>query len=127
MDDRTTEILKRFSDSWANTETFYDNLIYKYPGFQRLRPIRKFIDNLKQNGEEKFFRLGTSIHILIISRSVDHGLRKDQKHIKIDAFDDKYEVIFRDGEKIYRRYIVDGLDDMRVTKLLGTLKDTLVD
>jgi hypothetical protein len=30
MDDKTTEILKRFSDSWEATESFYNNLIDNY-------------------------------------------------------------------------------------------------
>ncbi len=127
MDDRTTEILKRFSNSWTDIENLYDDLIDKYSGFERLRPLRNFIDTLKQNGEDKFFRLGASVHILIISRSFNHGLRRDQKHIKIDTYDDGYEVTLCDGEKIYRQYTVDRLDDIRVTKLLRTLRGTLVD
>jgi len=127
MDERTKEILKRFSDSWTETEKFYDDLIANYPGFERLKPISQFIATLKQNGEDKLFRLGTSVHILLISRSVNHGLRLDQKHIKIDAFDNKFEVTLRDGVKVYRQYMVDSLDDISVTKLLRTLKDILID
>jgi hypothetical protein len=127
MDERTTEILKRFNNSWTETEKFYDDLIENYPGFDRLKPVRQFIATLKQNGEDKFFRLGTSVHMLVISRSTNHGLRIDQKHIKIDAYDNKFEVILRDGDKVYRQYMVDSLDDIKVTKLLRTLKDTLVD
>jgi hypothetical protein len=59
MDERTQEILKRFSDSWTETEAFYDDLIANYPGFERLIPIRQFIATLKQSGYDKFFRLGT--------------------------------------------------------------------
>lgn len=127
MDERTKDIVKRFTDSWSETEIFYDDLIANYLGFERLKPIRQFITTLKQNGEDKFFRLGTSIHILVISRSVNHGLRLDQKYIKIDAFDTKFEVTLLDGNKVYKQYIVDSLDDNRVTKLLRTLKDTLID
>jgi hypothetical protein len=127
MDERTKEIIKRFSDSWTDAQKFYDDLIANYQGFERLKPIRQFISTLKRNGEDDFFRLGTSVHILIISRSVDHGLRLDQKHIKIDAFDNKFDVTLRDGNKVYRQFMVDSLDDNRVTKLLRTLKDTLID
>jgi len=127
MDERTKDIVERFSHSWIETEQFYDDLIDNYPGFERLKPIRQFISTLKQNGEDKFFRLGTSMHDLVISRSVDHGLRLDQKQIKIDAFDTKFEITLRDGDKIYRQYMVDNLNDNRVTKLLRTLKDTLID
>ena len=127
MDERTTEILNRFNNSWLETEKFYNDLIDNYPGFERLKPVKLFIENLKQNGEDNFFRLGTSIHILIISRSVDHGLREDQKHIKIDAHDNKFEVTLCDGNKIYRQYLVESLTDRRVGNLLKTLKDTLID
>lgn len=127
MDERTTEILRRFKNSWTETEQRIDDLIDNHSGFERLKPIQQFIMTLKQNGEDKFFRLGTSVHILIISRSVNHGLRLDQKHIKIDAFDNKFEVTFRDGNKVYRQYMVDSLGDNRVTKLLQTLKDILID
>lgn len=126
MDERTKEIVKRFRDSWIETEKFYDDLIDNYPGFERLKPLRRFIATLKQNGEDKFFRLETSVHMLLISRSVNHELRLDQKRIKIDAFDDKLEVTLRDGHKVYRQYVVNSLDDIRVTKLLRTLKDTLI-
>ncbi len=57
MDDRTTEILKRFSNSWTDTKNFYDNLIDNYLGFERLRPVRKFIDTLKQMARISFFDL----------------------------------------------------------------------
>ena len=127
MDERTTEILKRFNNSWTETEKFYDNLINNYSGFERLKPVKKFIETLQQNGEDKFFRLGTSVHILVISRSVDHGLRRDQKHIKIDAYDNKFEVTLRDGHRTYRQFFVESLGDISVAKLLRTLKDTLID
>jgi hypothetical protein len=127
MDKRTAEILKRFDESWSATEHFYDKLIGNFTGFERLIPVRQFIQTLRQNGANKFFRLGTALHLLVISRSVDHGLRKDQKHIKIEAYDDKFEVMLLDGEKIYRQYVVDSLSDTRVTRLLETLKSTLVD
>ena len=127
MDERTTEILRRFSSSWTATEHFYDDLIDNHPGFETLKPIRQFIQTLKQSGGDRFFRLGTSVHILVISRSVDHGLRRDQKRIKIEAYDNKFQVIFQDGDKIYRQYMIDSLGDIKVTKLLRTLKGTLVD
>jgi hypothetical protein len=127
MDNRKSEILKRFKQSWIETELFLDDLIDNNYGFERLKPVKQFISTLKQNGEDKFFRLGTSIHILIISRSVNHRLRLDRKHIKIEVLDTKFEVTMCEGNKVYRQYKVDSLDDNRVTKLLRTLKDTLVD
>jgi hypothetical protein len=127
MDKRTAEILRRFSSSWADTQNFFDDLVNNYKGFDRLKPVRAFIARLKQNGGEESFRLGTSVHSLIISRSVDHGLRKDQKYIRIEAYAKGFEVSLRDGEKIYRKYILESLEDTKVANLLKTLESTLVD
>lgn len=127
MDNRTKDIIRRFADSWIETELFYNDLITNHKGFERLKPIIQFIEFLKQNGEDKFFRLGTSIHILVISRSVNYGLRKDQKCIKIEAFDNKFEIKLCDGNNTYRQYLVDSLHDNSVKKLLETLKETLID
>ncbi len=128
MDERTKEILNRFEQSWTEIEQKYNRLIVEITGFDHLRPLRQFIYQLRQFGEEKHFRLGTSMHSLIFSRSVDFGLRSDQKYIKIEVIaPNEYEVILRDGEKIYREYRIHNLKDPRLTKLLLTLKDTLVD
>jgi hypothetical protein len=66
--------------------------------------------------------------MLILSRSVDFGLRKDQKYLKIETIDaNDFEVILRDGGKVYREYRINNLNDYRLTNLLQTLKHTLVD
>ena len=66
--------------------------------FERLIPIKDFNACLKEKGYDRHFRIGTSLCKLIFSRSVDRGLRDDQKCIKIDtiALND-YEIIFSDG------------------------------
>ena len=127
MENRTEAILEQFANSWVETESFFDNLIENYPGFERMKPVRKFISELRRNEGYLSFRLGTSIYNLLISRSVTHGLRVDQKYIKIEAFDKKFAVTLRDGGKTYREYMLDNLNDYRLTNLLKTLKDTLVD
>jgi hypothetical protein len=127
MQNRTEVILSKFTDSWVETERFFDDLINNYSGFQRLMPFRIFIGELKQKGEDRFFRLGNSMDRLLISRSVNHGLRLDQKYIMIEAYDKKFEATLRDGEKTYRQYMLEDLNDNRLTNLLRTLKDTLVD
>jgi len=128
MDARTNEILKRFSESWDQAEVDYDNLINNHSGWDRLRPLRKYIDELRKGGEDQYFRIGYSVARLMISRSVNFGLRKDQKYIMIEAVSvDQFDVIFRDGEKVYREYTINSLDDIRLVKLLETLKSTLVD
>lgn len=111
---RTEVILNQFTDSWRETERFFND----YSDLQRLNSLRIFIDELKQKGEDRFFRLGNSMDRLLISRSVNHGLRRDQKYIMIEAYDKKFEVTLRDGDKTYRQYMVENLGDERVSKLL---------
>ena len=128
MDERTSEILTRFKKSWATTKDFYDKLIANYPGWNKLIPLRTFIEALEEKGKDNYFRLGTSVDRLIISRSVDHGLRVDQKYILIETISSNdFEVTLRDGEKTYRQYRISDLRDERLNTLLKTLKHTLVD
>ena len=87
---------------------------------------------MKESGDSQNFRFGTSVHTLVISRSVNHGLRNDQKEIRIEKVADlkegfEFEVIMRQGDEIYRRYNVTDLGDKRVVDLFKTLKDTLID
>jgi len=128
MDARTQTILNLFHESWTETLLRHDDLITNYSGFERFKPLREFILKLQVQGEDKYFRIGTSVHYLIISRSVNHGLRTDQKSIKIDVINENdYYVTFRDDTVTYREYRLQTLDDPRMYKLLKTLKDTLVD
>ena len=128
MDERTAEILDRFIKSWSDTEKFYDDLITNYRGLEKLKPLRQYISALIQQGEDKYFRAGTSLHMLILSRSVDFGLRKDQKYLKIETIDaNDFEVILRNGKEVYQEYRINNLNDYRLTNLLQTLKHTLVD
>lgn len=127
MEEITAEILKRFEESWEQTEETFANLIDMHPGFERLIPVYLFIQKLKDAGNNQFYRLGTSIHNLVISRSVNDGLRIDQKYIRIEAFEDSFEVTLRDGNKMYRQYTIEELSDPRLVNLLETLKSTLID
>ncbi|WOD43099.1 hypothetical protein [Hwangdonia lutea] len=126
MDSRTKEIIFRFEKSWNDTEKIFDMLLEN--GFERLKPVREFITELKKKEENHNFRIGTSMYRLIFSRSIEHGLRDDQKLLIIDTLDkNDYEVILRDGFKKYRKYRVNDLNDPKLTKLLETLKGTLID
>lgn len=127
MDERSTEIIRRFQKSWAETRLFYDKLIDHHGGFDRLKPLRQFILDMIDQGEDQFFRAGTSVYTLVLSRSVDFGLRPDQKYIRIEAFDKGYAIALRDGQTTYRKYQIATLQDERLKKLLLTLKKTLVD
>ena len=127
MDDRTKVINERFEKSWVKTMEIYDDLIENY-GWEKLVPLRNFIVNLVETGESDFFRSGTSVHYLILSRSVNHGLRVDQKFIRIATIDvDRFRVEFREGSKMYREYYLQDLSDDKLKNLLKTLKDTLID
>ena len=132
MDNRTEEIIRRFEESWTETESFYRDLLENYDGFSFVEPILKLIRKMNDSGESQNFRIGTSMHALVISRSVDHGLRNDQKEIRIERVNDlkdgfEYEVIMRQGDERYREYRVTDLSDERVLKLIKTLKGTLID
>lgn len=127
MDNRSIEILHRFEKSWKQTEKIFD-LFLKNDGFQRLKPVRGFLSQLKKQGADKHFRIGTSLYRLIISRSVEHGLRDDQKRITIDTVAaNDYVITFSEGSQKYREYRVSDLNDPRLTALLATLEETLID
>ncbi len=126
MNNRTTVITFRFEKSWNDTEQVFDMLLEN--GFERLIPVRELIKELKQKGENQNFRIGTSLYRLIFSRSVEHGLRDDQKQLIIDTLEkNDYEITLRDGFKEYRHYRISELNDIKLTKLLETLKGTLID
>jgi hypothetical protein len=128
MDTRTQEILDRFNSSWDETQESYENLINNHEGFERLKPLLTFIKKLRSNGENLHFRIGTSMHTLMFSRSVSFGLRDDQKSLAIEAlYYGGYEVIFKEGDKIYRKYNINTFDEETIMKLLATLKSTLID
>ena len=132
MDNRTEEIIRRFEESWSETEGFYRDLLENYEGFSFVKPILQLIEKMKDSGDSQNFRIGTSMHTLVISRSVKHGLRNDQKEIRIERINDlqdgfEYAVVMRQGGERYREYRVTDLSDERVMKLIKTLKGTLID
>ncbi|MDN5202824.1 hypothetical protein QQ008_15650 [Fulvivirgaceae bacterium BMA10] len=128
MTDRTQEIITRFQNSWNETEEFYLDLFENYDGFEFIEKILEFIGRLKKEGKNKLFRLGTSMYSLIISRPVDFGLRTDQKYIRIEFIGKAdFEVILRDGDKIYREYRINDLSNIKLKQLIKTLEDTLID
>ena len=128
MKDRTTEILKRFQTSWNETEAFFRDLYENYEGFGFVKEILELIEELRKEGKNSCFRLGTSIHYLVISRSVDHGLRRDQKCIRIESIEDAgFKVVLRDGDKVYREYQMIDLKNEKLKRLIKTLENTLID
>ena len=117
MDERTTEIFSRFKKSWDDTEAHYD-MLFQYDGWEFLTELRGFITELRQQNFDKKFRIGTSMYRLIFSRSIEHGLRKDQKQLAIDAFDNgNYNIMFYDFTapgKLIKKY-----DEFSTTELRG--------
>lgn len=128
MEARSAEIVARFQESWVKTEQWYEGLVSNHVGFEPLRPILALLARLKAEGASDRFRVGTSMHDLIFSRSVDHGLRDDQKCVKVMwVGGSDFEIVMSDRFKRYREYRVSDLNDERVSRLLKTLEDTLVD
>jgi hypothetical protein len=128
MDPRTEKIITTFQDSWKEIEKEYDDLINNYEGWERYVPVKSFILDFIQKGEDKCFRAGRSLSTLTISRSVDGGLREDQKFVSIEALHhNDYEIKLREPLKTYREYRITSLDDPKLHKLPKTLKETLVD
>jgi len=127
MDSITQEIQDSFNESWAATLASYADFIDNYPDSESLIPIYSFIRKLKEEGHNKYFRLGTTMRELIVSRAIEPVLRPDQKFVKIKAFNNKFVATFRDEKKMYKEYTIKDLDDERLTELLQMLKSNVVD
>lgn len=127
MDAVTPEIQDRFEKSWLATQKFYNDLIDSDPGFNKFIPLFLYIQKLKQAGENKNFRLGAVTQDLIISRSAELILSPVQKFIRIKATENSFVITLSDAKKMYRQYTIKDLDDERLTGLLQTLKQELID
>jgi hypothetical protein len=128
MDARTEVIINSFQDSWKKTAAFYVDLIGKHPGWERYKPVKDFVEKVIANGDDRFFRASTSLATLMISRSVNFGLRDEQKFVSIEAVDKGvYEIKLRERLKTYREFRITNLADAKLHNVLETLKDTLVD
>lgn len=120
------EIENQFQKSWIETELFFDNLIGN--GFSKLIPIKKLIIDLSQRGNNKYFRLGTSMYTLIFSRSVDFGLRPNQKNLRVEVKNKNYyNVRLGDADSIDSKYDIQDISDDKIINLLEILKNTPID
>ncbi|OEK03448.1 hypothetical protein BFP97_18830 [Roseivirga sp. 4D4] len=134
MDKRTEKIREIFENSWNETIKMYDDLL-SYDQWKFLAELRCFLDELQNSGFNNEFRIGTSVNRLIFSRSVDHGLRVDQKQILIEPYSNgKYDIKFFDfsspGDviRIYDEFTTDKLTgNKRLLNNLNKLRNTLVD
>lgn len=134
MDTRTKKIQEIFENSWSETIKFYDDLL-THEQWNFLTELRTFITELKNSGFDKKFRIGTSVHRLIFSRSVDRRLRTDQKQILIEPYENgKYDIKFcdftspGDRKRTYDEFTTDQLwGNKRLLNDLNKLSYTLVD
>jgi len=125
MDARSEKIVELFQKSWDDTEKWYIDRLESYG--EHYKPLLDFISMFRKSGEDRFFRAGTSMSILIISRSVAFGIREDQKFVSIDVVNPNiYEIKLREPHKTYREFRISTLDDPRLFRVLKTLKETLV-
>lgn len=126
MDESMQEISDRFIKSWSATQDYYEELINQ-PGFNHLIPLYLFIQKLSKAGENKNFRLGTSMQNIIFSRSIEADPELNKKYLKIKALDSSFVITLKEGKKMLREYIIKDLDDERLRDLLQQLKDISID
>lgn len=134
MDARTEIIQQLFEDSWKSTLEIYDDLLTVGSWFF-LNELRTFICELYNQSFNKKFRIGTSMERLIFSRSVEHGLRPDQKRVLIEPFsNERYHIRFYDfntpGDRIqvFDEFTTENLSgNKRLLNNLTKLSNVLVD
>ena len=127
MEAVSKEILKHFTESWTETQLFYTNLVDSYEAYDNFIPLLYFLKKLQKAGEDKNFRVGTSMNDLIFSRSAEFGLRPDQKFVVIQVRDSSFIVSLMQGTKLHKQHTLKDLEDERMTGLLQTLKTVLID
>ncbi len=128
MDKRSEEIVKRFQHSWDEVEKHYEHIL-QYNGWEYLTQLIGAIEYWREIGLDKVFRVGNSIHHLILSRSVEHGLREDQKRILIvPNSDGTYEINFFEGTKKYKEFKTNQLiGNQELERLLKILESVSAD
>ncbi len=128
LEKRNKEIIDRFQISWIDTKLKYKDLMENHSSFDFAKQILSLIERLRYLKYDKVLRLGTSMHTLVLSRSVEHGLREDQKEIRIEwAKENLFNIVMKDVGKVYREYTLIDLEDYKLLRLVETLKNTLVD
>lgn len=73
---------KEFMRSWEGAEESYSQ--WAVPTrFHWLAPMRGLVQELRHRGYARLFRCGYSAYRLLLSRSMEHGLRGDQPYVLI--------------------------------------------
>ena len=116
-----------FIKSWEDIEIFYVDLL-SYSGWDRVKPVQDFIKYLRALGYDKLLRAGQSIHILMLSRSKNFGLRDNQHRIGIEAtYSNKFRVSYI-GETKFKEFETENLiDNKDLQEVLNLLLEQPVD
>ena len=78
MNDTAVELA--FLESWDGAELFYQESASS-KNFAWLEPMIGFVEQLRIRGYDRLFRHGHALYFLVLSRSLEHGLRNNQPSI----------------------------------------------
>lgn len=73
------EIQEIFMERWLKMEQFFSPHL---SGDEWKIPVLKFLQDLRELGYDKKLRAGQSLYNFIVSRSIHHGLKKEQPRIR---------------------------------------------
>lgn len=71
-----------FMRSWDLVEGAYVSLAAERDG-ESFKPVAELVREMRRRGYDRLFRAGMAMYNLILSRSAEHGLRRDQPFVEI--------------------------------------------
>jgi hypothetical protein len=71
-----------FVHSWDLVEQSYMSGAAGPEG-ERWRPVLELVREMRRRGYDRVFRAGMAAYNLVLSRSAEHGLRRDQRYVDI--------------------------------------------
>ncbi len=71
-----------FARSWDDVESSYLSGVAE-PDGERWKLILELVREMRRRGYDRVFRAGMAFFNLILSRSAEHGLRRDQPFVEI--------------------------------------------
>jgi hypothetical protein len=101
-----------FIKSWDDIEVFYVDLL-SYKGWDHIKPVLVLIRHLRALGYDKLLRAGQSVYILVLSRSVNWGLKDNQHRIGIEATPNGIFRVWYFGEAKFREFETEHLIENR--------------
>jgi hypothetical protein len=69
-----------FARSWDLVEASYLSLAEHH---ENCRPVLELVREMRRRGYDHLFRAGHSLYSLVLSRSAEHGLRREQPFVEI--------------------------------------------